>query len=461
MFKKKFQTFESSKIVLDNNEIGLIENKQPMDINKDGNDENLQNTFLQYRKIDTNYISPSLFFNVKNDEKIKKNVDNDHLIIYNLEHELKQKNEEIKKMKKNFTDKIGLIENENKVSLNNLESEFTLLINNIKKNYYENVNGLEINSSKIKNSYDDIISKLHANILNLKNDSIDSKIHERIIQEIKTKTFIRIEDEKDNYNKKLKELIDYFDKPDYRKLMNNINFYLKFKEKFDLNYDDIYEIPKTNFTDQEYDLWMDKIKLNLITAECDYINGIIGIENEYNTLYDTIKYNEHEKLNLIEKEINDKFNVFYFLHYILLKFNFFTNLLQKLENFSFLKENSEILPLHFQNFIEDDDKRRLLSIKDVKIDSSINPDSIKNKEKWDRNLQFDAEINKKNNFKKIGLSNSTLNNDPIKIQEMFEKNIDSSVDQDKLYSVDFNISKKTKRSRYYENKLIKFCNILY
>jgi len=241
--------------------------------------------------------------------KYTQNLINDNLIINNLEKELKEKNDEIKLMKKNFKEKIELIEKENIKIVNNLEDQFDDIVNNMNVNYIENVNGLEVNSLRIKNEYEEILSKIQSNMVNLKNNTVDVRKHESIVQDLKTKSFLKVEEFKNNYEEKLRELINYFDKPDYRKYIQNINFYLKFKEKIDFSPEDLNIIESVNFSDQEYELWIDRIKLNLISAECNYINGVIDLENDYLSLYEQIKINETDKFKYLENEINDKFEV--------------------------------------------------------------------------------------------------------------------------------------------------------
>ena len=259
----------------------------------------------------TNKNNTNLWLDANNDKQLNMKFNkNDNLIINNLEKELQGKNEEIKIMKNNFKEKIELLENENKKTVNKLEDQFNHIIENVNKNYIENVSGLEINTLHVKNEYDDTVMKLHSNILNLKNKSVELNKHENIIQDIKTKAFMKIEDYKNNYEDKLKELINYFDKPEYRKLIQNINFYMKFKEKIDFTPEDLNFIEHINFSDQEYDLWMDRIKLNLITAECDYLNGVMELENNYLQIYEKIKSSEIDKFINLENEINEKFDVF-------------------------------------------------------------------------------------------------------------------------------------------------------
>ena len=175
----------------------------------------------------------------------------------------------------------------------------------------------------MKNEYDDIITKLQLNINNLKNNSVVISKHNNIIEELKINSVNKIEDTKNIYLDKLKELINYFDKPDYRKLIENLNFYMKFKEKLDFSPEDSELLKNLNFSEQEYEIWMDKIKLNLITAECDYINGVIELENNYLDLYEKIKSTQDNKYEIMEKEISDKFDVkFFFKSFFLFQKNF-------------------------------------------------------------------------------------------------------------------------------------------
>lgn len=234
------------------------------------------------------------------------------LIIKNLENELKERTDEIKVLKKNFKEKIDILEDENKKTIDQLEEQFNRMVENINKNHSDNVTGLELSNLQIKNEYDDLIAKFQRNILNLKSNSMPVKKHEEIIKELNTKSFVKFEEHKNIYQEKFKEVIKFFDKPDYKKLIENINFYIKFKEKIDFTPEDLQILETSNLSNQEFDIWMDRIKLNLVTAETDYINGIIELENNYLNLFEKIKGNEFEKFQILENEINKKFEVNFF-----------------------------------------------------------------------------------------------------------------------------------------------------
>ncbi len=275
---------------------------------KVNNSELIKENFGQFLK-NTIYQNEHKGKQLNQKNPINDIFENEKVIINNLESELILKNDEIRILKKNFKEKVGLIENENKKIVNNLENQFNNVINNLNHNHIETINGLEIKTLKVKNEYDEILSKIYSNILNLKNNSVDIKKHDNIIQDLKTKSFVKIEEYKNNFDEKLRELINFFDKPDYRKLIHNINIYMKFKEKIDFTADDLNFIDNFNMTNQEYELWIDRLKLNLISAECDYINGVVDLENNYLNLYEKIKLQERDKYKIVENEINEKFGV--------------------------------------------------------------------------------------------------------------------------------------------------------
>ena len=337
----KNNTLSQSEITEINNYNKFTQNQKEIEINSKINKINLnekENLPNKYTNFYYNQTSPlknmqkdniyNLNGNLQNNFSLKKNNlnspnDNEHLIINNLENELKEKNNEIKILKKNFKEKIFLVETENKKTISNLEDQFNNIVENINKNSSENFSGLEISNVQMKNEYDDIITKLQLNINNLKNNSVVISKHNNIIEELKINSVNKIEDTKNIYLDKLKELINYFDKPDYRKLIENLNFYMKFKEKLDFSPEDSELLKNLNFSEQEYEIWMDKIKLNLITAECDYINGVIELENNYLDLYEKIKSTQDNKYEIMEKEISDKFDVkFFFKSFFLFQKNF-------------------------------------------------------------------------------------------------------------------------------------------
>jgi len=161
----------------------------------------------------------------------------------------------------------------------------------------------------------DIVTKLKTELIDLKSNSINISKHEDYLREIKNKLNEKNIETNFLYSKKIKEIIDYFDKPEYVNLIEKMRFYIKYKEKLDFS--KIEFDPKENFgTIREYDYWFDRIKLNLINAETDYLNGMIELENKYNEFYIETAFERNKKLNALENEINTKFNVF-LINYII------------------------------------------------------------------------------------------------------------------------------------------------
>lgn len=238
-----------------------------------------------------------------------KSIPQEKLIINNLETELIVKNNEIKTLKKNFKEKIEFLEIENKKNVDKLEDQFENIMGNIGQKHNQNITGMEANSLQMKNEYDELVAKLQSNISNIKHNSVNIFKHESVIEELKSKTNNEIQESKDIYQAKMNELVNYFDKPEYRKLIENINFYIKFKERMNFSIEDVEFLDNVNISDQEYELWMDRIKLNMVTAECDYINSVLELETDYKKDFDKIRLEENRKFQFLENEINDKFEV--------------------------------------------------------------------------------------------------------------------------------------------------------
>jgi len=280
------------------------------DIDNHKINNNNDNNITQNNKFSNR--TPYRDYRYKQEEGLDQKKEEDKI---NLQNELRLKNEEIKILKNNFKKKINLIEEENSKNIEKIEREFYNFIDNMEVN---------LNTSKIieeekeRNNnlfLKDIVTKLKTELIDLKSNSINISKHEDYLREIKNKLNEKNIETNFLYSKKIKEIIDYFDKPEYVNLIEKMRFYIKYKEKLDFS--KIEFDPKENFgTIREYDYWFDRIKLNLINAETDYLNGMIELENKYNEFYIETAFERNKKLNALENEINTKFNVF-LINYII------------------------------------------------------------------------------------------------------------------------------------------------
>lgn len=226
----------------------------------------------------------------------------------NLESELQQKKNEINLLKNNFKKKIELIEQENEKNINNMEKNFNNILNNVENLF---ISERLKNEDKDKNSYNSfqyLISKLKLEWVDLKNNSVNISKHEEIIRELRKQLTDQNIQTSSIYNKVLKELLDYFDRPEYLNLIENMRFYMNYRDKLNLSNLDM-EKKFEYFSIREYDLWIDKIKLNLIKAESKYLDGMIELETKFNNFIHESNQEETQKFAKLEAEINAKFLV--------------------------------------------------------------------------------------------------------------------------------------------------------
>lgn len=113
-------------------------------------------------------------------------------------------------------------------------------------------------------------------------------------------------------SKKINEILELFENPEYLNLIEIMKFFFKYKENLDFSNLDFF-LNRGFQSINEYEIWFDKIKLNIINSETDYLKGIIGLEKKYNEFYYEAAFDRNEKLTALENEINTKFsvNIFY------------------------------------------------------------------------------------------------------------------------------------------------------
>ena len=305
-----------------NNNIKISNIVDKLDFNKMIQTKNQNDKIKLYDKYKINLNNQNKENNKTYNTNISKNLINlDKETNSNLEIELNNKNNELNNKKKelnlikhNFNTKINLIEKENKNVIKKIENNYEILLSDVENINVDKKNNLDEITNKNYNNYlEQIIGKLYLELSGLKINTVNVSKHEEIIRELKNQLKIEKDETKQIYVEKIKELMNFYDKPEYKNLLENLSFYMKFKEKIEIKKDEISSL-NYNFSINEYDICIDKIKLNLINSESEYLNGMMDLEKEYKEMINELKINQNDKFLSLENEINSKFDVIIYLN---------------------------------------------------------------------------------------------------------------------------------------------------
>jgi len=112
------------------------------------------------------------------------------------------------------------------------------------------------------------------------------------------------------FNKKLKEMMNFFDKPEYRILMEKIKFYTKFNEKLHIEFKENERGSMNELKNDEIELLISKMKIHMIDVETRYLKGLSEMEQKYQELESKFHQSKaDDKLENLKKIVLDKFSV--------------------------------------------------------------------------------------------------------------------------------------------------------
>jgi hypothetical protein len=237
------------------------------------------------------------------------------LLCKNLRGEVKAKNEYIKNLENNIKEKLKQIELENKTLVESVESQYKEVIDAIATLNEKKVNELVYQNNLLKNQYEEMMRKLSIEYSYDRFNMIGLAEHTEAIRGNDNRWKSKYEDLKGSFIEKLNELIAFFDRNEYRVLLEKINLYAMLCEKLgDLDVDDklkcLIEDNKTFLNSQEYDIWVSKVKLKTIQIESEFIKGISDIETTYITGYKYIDNKQSSKLDKLQVLLDERFKVF-------------------------------------------------------------------------------------------------------------------------------------------------------
>jgi hypothetical protein len=220
----------------------------------------------------------------KSDDNIQKTV------IKNLEQELREKNDEIKILKKNFLEKINQMEAENKKTIEQVEQQNKTSSEKLQNNHDNLKVELNFQLTQMKTQYEEILSKLVADLKLSKHNNVSIHLYNTKINEVSTKWNENNLKLKSNYEKNLSEVFNLIDKSEYKELMERIRFFDKYKDRINFPLPSFIEKSKLNLTSEE--ALNDIIRLKLLEVEASHLKECGKIQIEFEKII-----NEHSEKN--------------------------------------------------------------------------------------------------------------------------------------------------------------------
>ena len=198
-----------------------------------------------------------------------------------LEKELQDKKDEIKKIKRNFKDKLSIVEIENKKNIEKIEEKYKELVIKISENCEKKI-------EEIKVQYNQNISKINQQYLEILNE----------IRTMRTNTISL-----SNYYDKINELNTIWEKK-LKKLQED--YEIKFKQ-ISSKINENFSIEKVEGYNQEKDMlsMLSKIKAK---HKISYYSYILELQKKYNEFYRKLSIDKNEKLENFKASIIKKFN---------------------------------------------------------------------------------------------------------------------------------------------------------
>jgi hypothetical protein len=233
------------------------------------------------------------------------------IMIKNLESELKEKNDEIKILNKNFKEKINLIENENKMALENLENSYKLQIFTTNANHKNLLQDLTEENLKSQKKYEELLKKVLKEFNYYKQTCVSSNYHQEKVGEVNFKWKEHYEKMKISYEKKIKDLILHVNNPEFNLVIEKLKFFITHVEKFE-------KILKINFLensefDLNYDLkevyaYLDKLKIKILQTDVEFKTNLIDIKTSIENKFGLYKNKNRDKLEELKEIVKKKFS---------------------------------------------------------------------------------------------------------------------------------------------------------
>lgn len=104
--------------------------------------------------------------------------------------------------------------------------------------------------------------------------------------------------------------MNFFDKPEYRVLMEKLKFYSKFKDKINVDLDDMEKSSLLGLKNDEIEILITKMKIHVIDVETEYVKGLTDLEQKYQEYEAKFQQSKaDDKLESLKKLVMDKFSV--------------------------------------------------------------------------------------------------------------------------------------------------------
>lgn len=232
-------------------------------------------------------------------------------MIKNLESELREKNDEMKILNKNFKEKINLMENENKIAYENLENSYKLQIFTINSNNKNLLQELTEENIKSQRKYEELLKNILKELNYYKQTCVSSIYHQEKMSELNFKWKEHYEKMKISYDKKIKDLVQHVHNPEFNLVIEKLKFFILHFEKFE-------NIIKINFRensefDLNYDLkevyaYLDKLKINILQTDVEFKANLIDIKTSLENTFGVFKNNKKNKFDELKEIVKKKFS---------------------------------------------------------------------------------------------------------------------------------------------------------
>lgn len=239
------------------------------------------------------------------------------IICKNLDNEIKERKDEVKILRRNFREKIQLMELENKKLIESIELKFKNTIDNIYQNHENKLKEIDNQKNIMKNQYEEIINKLITEINAWRSGGILMAEHKEEINLNNKKWIENFERMKEFYTKKIKEVASYIDKPEYLLLIERIKFFSTHKESLEKMCDECLNNPmfveffnflkKCNYDTDLIYLCLDKLRLGILDADTVFISEMTEIELNYLNIYHSLKLDKKDDYEKLKNKIYEKF----------------------------------------------------------------------------------------------------------------------------------------------------------
>lgn len=300
------------------------------------------------------------------------------LIIKNLDNEIREKNDEIKVLNKNFKGKIRLIEQENKKSLDHLESKYKFQLYSATQNHKHLMNDIKQENLNTIANYEEVINKILNEYNDYKSQSIHLSSHNQKINEVNLIWKEHNDKMKKEFENKIKEISQNLDNPMNRSLLEKMQFFgthiKKFEDILKVKFKEEKGKDIKNYEINELYAYLDKIKINTLETNAEFLKEMAEIQINFESNFSNLNFRENNKLEKLKEVVKKKFSEIEGMS----TFADDTNSINKIDISNFANVSNVSNVANFYNKNEE-----TTTLKDIKFKSGFLNNKLNNINKYD------------------------------------------------------------------------------